>query len=41
VNWKPETPVIISPSLSKVQAEERHPQGYKDLKRYCRIVELP
>jgi len=34
-------PVIISPSLSNVQAEGRLPQGCKELKRYFRIVELP
>jgi hypothetical protein len=40
VNWEPETPVILSPSLSKVQAQGHLPQGCKELKRYFR-VELP
>jgi alkyl hydroperoxide reductase subunit AhpC len=41
VNWKPGEPVIIVPSLSDQQARERFPQGWKTLKPYLRIVELP
>lgn len=41
VNWEPGQPVIISPSLSNEQAKERFPQGWKELRPYLRIVELP
>lgn len=41
VNWERGQPVIISPALSDAQAKERFPQGWKELKPYLRIVELP
>jgi alkyl hydroperoxide reductase subunit AhpC len=41
VNWEPGQPVIISPSLSNEQAKERFPQGWKELRPYLRIVQLP
>lgn len=41
VNWEPGKPVIISPSLTDDQAKERFPQGWKELKPYLRVVELP
>lgn len=41
VNWERGKPVIISPSLSNEQAKERFPQGWKELKPYLRMVELP
>ncbi|HUC18982.1 MAG TPA: peroxiredoxin [Acetobacteraceae bacterium] len=41
VNWKPGEPVIIAPSLSDEDAKARFPQGWKTLRPYLRIVELP
>ena len=41
VNWKQGEPVIIVPSLSDEDAKQRFPQGWKTLKPYLRIVELP
>ncbi len=41
VNWTPGEPVIISPSLSDEDAKARFPQGWKTLRPYLRIVELP
>jgi alkyl hydroperoxide reductase subunit AhpC len=41
VNWMPGEPVIISPSLSDEDAKARFPQGWKTLRPYLRIVELP
>lgn len=40
VNWQPGQPVIISPSLTDEQAEERFPQGWKELRPYLRMVQL-
>ncbi len=40
-NWKPGEPVIIVPSLSDADAKLRFPQGWKTLKPYLRMVELP
>jgi alkyl hydroperoxide reductase subunit AhpC len=41
VNWQPGQPVIIVPSLTDAQAKERFPQGWKQLRPYLRVVELP
>ncbi|MEP0315657.1 peroxiredoxin [Hyphomonas sp.] len=41
VDWTPGEPVIISPALSDEEANERFPQGWKALKPYLRIVQLP
>jgi alkyl hydroperoxide reductase subunit AhpC len=41
VNWERGQPVIISPSLTEAQAKERFPQGWKELKPYLRMVQLP
>lgn len=41
VNWTPGQPVIIAPSLSDAEAKERFPQGWKELRPYLRMVELP
>jgi alkyl hydroperoxide reductase subunit AhpC len=41
VNWVPGEPVIISPSLSNEQAKERFPPGWKELRPYLRVVQLP
>lgn len=41
VNWTPGEPVIISAALSDEEANERFPQGWKALKPYLRIVQLP
>jgi thioredoxin-dependent peroxiredoxin len=41
VNWNPGEPVIIAPSLSDADAKARFPQGWKTLKPYLRVVELP
>ena len=41
VNWKQGEPVIIVPSLSDAHAKERFPQGWKTLKPYLRVVQLP
>ncbi len=41
VNWTPGEPVIIAPSLSDADAKIRFPQGWKTLKPYLRVVELP
>jgi alkyl hydroperoxide reductase subunit AhpC len=40
VNWRPGQPVIIVPSLTNVQAKERFPQGWNELKPYLRVVKL-
>ena len=40
VNWEPGKPVIISPALSDVQAKERFPQGWRELRPYLRLVDL-
>lgn len=40
-NWQKGQPVIIVPSLSDEDARARFPQGWKALKPYLRIVELP
>jgi alkyl hydroperoxide reductase subunit AhpC len=41
VNWEPGEPVIIPPSVSNEQAKARFPQGWKELKPYLRVVQLP
>lgn len=41
VNWKQGDPAIIVPSLSDEQAKALFPQGWKTVKPYLRIVELP
>jgi alkyl hydroperoxide reductase subunit AhpC len=41
VNWQKGEPVIIVPSLTDEQAKERFPQGWKTLKPYLRVVQLP
>jgi len=41
VNWKKGDPAIIVPSLSDEQAKPLFPQGWKTLKPYLRIVDLP
>jgi alkyl hydroperoxide reductase subunit AhpC len=41
VNWKKGEPVIIVPSLSDEDAKERFPQGWKTLRPYLRVVDLP
>jgi alkyl hydroperoxide reductase subunit AhpC len=41
VNWEKGEPVIIVPSLSDAEAKARFPQGWKELKPYLRVVELP
>jgi alkyl hydroperoxide reductase subunit AhpC len=41
VNWQKGQPAIIVPSLSDSEAKERFPQGWKTLKPYLRIVDLP
>jgi alkyl hydroperoxide reductase subunit AhpC len=41
VNWQQGQPAIIVPSLSNEDAKLRFPQGWKELKPYLRIVELP
>lgn len=41
VNWKKGDPVIIVPSLSREDAEERFPQGWVEQRPYLRVVKLP
>lgn len=41
VNWEPGKPVIISPALTDEQAKEQFPQGWRELRPYLRMVELP
>ena len=41
VNWTPGQPVVIVPSLSDEQAKQLFPQGWKTLKPYLRMVDLP
>lgn len=41
VNWQPGKPVIISPALTNQQAKEHFPQGWRELKPYLRMVDLP
>jgi alkyl hydroperoxide reductase subunit AhpC len=41
VNWEKGQPVIIVPSLSDEEAKQRFPQGWKTLKPYLRVVQLP
>lgn len=45
VNWKPDEPVVISPSVSDEEAKEMFPQGFKtaDLpskKGYLRFTDV-
>ncbi len=41
VNWRPGDAAIIPPSISNEKAKELFPQGWKELKPYLRIVDLP
>jgi thioredoxin-dependent peroxiredoxin len=41
VNWKDGDDVIIPPSVSDEQAQQKYPQGYKTLKPYLRTVRQP
>ncbi|MFA5899058.1 MAG: peroxiredoxin [Hyphomicrobium sp.] len=41
VNWQKGESAIIPPSISNEAAKELFPQGWKELKPYLRIVELP
>jgi len=41
VNWAPGDAVVISPKLSDEEASRQFPQGYRTLKPYLRLVELP
>ena len=41
VNWQQGQAAIIVPSMSNEDAKARFPQGWKELKPYLRIVELP
>ncbi|MET0314670.1 MAG: peroxiredoxin [Hansschlegelia sp.] len=41
VNWEKGEPVIISPALSNEDAKARFPQGWKELRPYLRVVQLP
>ena len=40
-DWKPGEDVIISPSLSDEEADERFPKGYKKVKDYLRVTPQP
>ena len=40
VNWEPGDAVVISPKLSKEEADRQFPQGYRTLKPYLRLVDL-
>lgn len=41
VDWRPGEPAIIPPSISNESAKSLFPQGWRELKPYLRIVELP
>ncbi len=41
VNWKPGEKVIIPASVSDEDAKKKFPQGFKTLKPYLRMVDLP
>jgi alkyl hydroperoxide reductase subunit AhpC len=41
VDWKPGDAVVISPKLSDEEASRLFPQGYRTLKPYLRLVDLP
>jgi alkyl hydroperoxide reductase subunit AhpC len=41
VNWKQGDDVIILPSVSKEEAQQKYPQGWKEPKPYLRIVSQP
>ena len=41
VNWKPGQDVIIPTSVSDDDAKKKHPQGFKTLKPYLRLVSQP
>jgi len=41
VNWQPGDPAIIVPSVSDEEATRLFPQGWKTLKPYLRLVEIP
>lgn len=38
VNWRPGDDVIIAPSVSDEEARQLHPQGWKTLKPYLRLL---
>lgn len=40
-DWKPGQDVIIAPALTREQAKERFPDGWKELKPYLRLVKPP
>lgn len=40
-NWQYGDDVIISPSVSDIEAREKYPQGWKTLKPYLRLVKQP
>lgn len=40
-DWQQGQPVIIVPSLSDEEAKKRFPQGWKTLRPYLRVVQLP
>lgn len=41
VDWMPGDAVVISPKLSDEEASRLFPQGYRTLKPYLRLVDLP
>ena len=41
VNWKPGDDVIILPSVSNEEAQQKYPEGWKSPKPYLRIVPQP
>jgi len=41
VNWRPGEDVIIPPSVSDEQAQQKYPDGWKTLKPYLRVVAQP
>lgn len=41
VNWKNGEDVIIPPSVSDEEAQQKYPQGFKTLKPYLRTVQQP
>ncbi|MFB3090814.1 MAG: peroxiredoxin, partial [Gammaproteobacteria bacterium] len=41
VNWKNGEDVIIVPTVSDEEAEEKYPEGFKKIKPYLRTVKQP
>lgn len=41
VNWQPGEDVIIAPAVSDEEAKEAHPEGWRTLKPYLRVVRSP